>query len=182
MTARQRSTGVAIGILFAIGLTGCESSARTDDLRQFVANAHAGLEPRVEPLPEVKPHEVFTYAAADRVDPFSPTNLKPKITAGPATGGPRPDLNRRREPLEEYPLDALRMVGTLERADQAWVVVRAPDGTVHRAGVGDHIGQNFGTIRRISEDKVEIVELIQGAIGNWIEREATLALAEQQKR
>lgn len=163
---------VAVAVLGA-----CSDDAGMADLRTFVHNAHAGREPRVEPLPEIKAEEPFAYAAAELPDPFSASNLRPEVAAA-ETAGPSPDFDRRREPLEEYPLDALRMVGTLERGGEAWVVVRAPDGTVHRAGVGNHIGKNFGTIRAISADRVDIIELVQGALGNWVEREASLALPE----
>lgn len=164
----------AAGTLLA-ALAGCSSDAGLADLREFVENAHAGRKPRIEPLPEIRTEEAFPYAAAELSDPFSPANLRPPPTV--ANTGPRPDLNRRKEPLEEYPLDSLKMLGTLSRAGQSWVVVRAPDGTVHRATVGNHIGQNFGTILSISQDNVEIVELVQGALGNWVERDAALALA-----
>lgn len=173
---RQRSVRLALGAVLVTALAGCGSDGM-DDLREFVATAHAGVTPRVEPLPEVKTQEPFAYAAAALVDPFAPFNLK-SPAAQTAGSGPRPDLNRRREPLEEYPLDALRMKGTLARGRRAWAVIQAPDGTVHRAGVGNHIGQNFGTITRITEDKVDLVELIQGALGDWVERQASLALAE----
>lgn len=149
-----------------------------DDLRQFVATAHAGRTPRVEPLPEVKTQEPFVYAAAKLDDPFAAANLKAQATQA-AGAGPRPDMNRRKEPLEEYPLDALKMVGTLARGKQAWAVIQAPDGTVHRVAVGNHLGQNFGKILRVSEEKIELVELIQGTLGDWVERAASVALAEQ---
>lgn len=148
-----------------------------DDLREFVATAHAGKKPKVEPLPEIKPQEPFAYAAEKLVDPFSARNLKSQ-TFQAAGAGPRPDLNRRKEPLEDYPLDALKMVGTLARGKQAWAVIQAPDGTVHRASVGNHLGQNFGTITRISDDKIDLVELVQGSLGDWVERPASVALAE----
>jgi type IV pilus assembly protein PilP len=70
------------------------------------------------------------------------------------------------------------MVGTLMRGKQAWAVIQAPDGTVHRAQLGDHLGQNSGMIRKITEEKVDLIELIQGAMGDWVEREASLALLE----
>ena len=177
MTRAPLPLRLAVATALAVALAGCSSDPGTADLREFVETAHAGRKPRVEPLPEIKTEEGFAYAAAELPDPFSPANLRPEVSAA-ADSGPRPDLNRRKEPLEEYPLDALKMVGTLERGGQAWVVVRAPDGTVHRAAVGNHIGKNFGTIRSISDNKVEIVELVQGALGNWVEREASLALPE----
>lgn len=157
-------------------IMGCSSDGM-DDLREFVANAHKGKTAKVEPLPEIKTTEPFSYSAAKLTDPFAATNLKP-ISNKTAGNGPRPDMNRRREPLEEYPLDALKMVGTLARGKQAWVVIQAPDGTVHRASVGNHLGQNFGTITRITDDKVSLIELVQGAVGDWVEREASVALTE----
>ena len=159
-----------------LAIAGCGSDGM-DDLRDFVANAHKGKTAKVEPLPEIKTTEPFAYSATKLSDPFAVGNLKP-LANKTAGGGPRPDMNRRREPLEDYPLDALKMVGTLARGKQAWVVVQAPDGTVHRASVGNHMGQNFGTITRITDEKVSLIELIQGSVGDWIERETSVALAE----
>ena len=172
-----RRINVVLPMLLAVMLVGCADDGM-NDLRDFVANAHAGKTPRVEPLPEIKTQEPFNYAAAKLPDPFAPFNSKSQ-TAKASGGGPRPDINRRKEPLEEFPLDALKMVGTLARGKQAWAVIQAPDGTVHRAGVGNHMGQNFGTITRVTEEKISIIELVQGTLGDWVEREASVALAEQ---
>ncbi len=171
----MKSSAIITTVLFSCALlSGCGSSG-TADLQQWVKNERNSRKPRVEPLPEIKTHESFIYTASDLTDPFAPFNLKPQ---GVATGGPRPDPNRRREPLEEYPLDSLKMVGTLTRANQSWAVVQAPDGAVHRAKIGDHMGQNFGRVKKITENRVDLVELIQNPLGEWIEREANLALAE----
>lgn len=156
-------------------LAGCGSDG-LDDLREFVKSAHADKKPRVEPLPEIRTMETFVYSASDKTDPFMELNLKPPVTKTAGSGGPDP--TRRKEALEEYPLDALKMVGTLFRGKQAWAVIMAPDGTVHRAQIGNHLGQNFGQITRISEEKVEVIELIQGSMGDWVEREAGIALVE----
>lgn len=171
----MKSSVIITAVLFSCALlSGCGSSG-TADLQQWVKNERNSRKPRVEPLPEIKTHESFIYTASDLTDPFAPFNLKPQ---GVATGGPRPDPNRRREPLEEYPLDSLKMVGTLTRANQSWAVVQAPDGAVHRAKIGDHMGQNFGRVKKITDNRVDLVELIQNPLGEWIEREANLALAE----
>ena len=85
---------------------------------------------------------------------------------------------RRKEPLEDFPLDSLKMVGTLERGKRFWAIVQAPDGTVHKLEPGNHAGQNFGKVKKITEEKVELLELIQGALGDWVEREASLAITE----
>lgn len=177
-----RSTRLLTAALAAALLAGCADD-NMDDLREFVATAHAGKTAKVEPLPEIKTQEPFAYAADKLVDPFAALNLRGGQVAnkGAAAKGPRPDMNRRKEPLEEFPLDALKMVGTLMRGKQAWAVIQAPDGTVHRAAIGNHMGQNFGTITRITEEKISLVELVQGALGDWVEREASMALAEQQQ-
>lgn len=172
---RIRAQTIA-SLLCVLSVVGCGSDGM-DDLREFTANAHKGKTAKVDPLPEIKTTEPFVYSAAKLADPFSAVNLKPASTKA-AGGGPRPDMNRRREPLEEYPLDALKMVGTLARGKQAWVVIQAPDGTVHRASVGNHLGQNFGTITRITDDKISLIELVQGPVGDWVEREASVTLAE----
>jgi type IV pilus assembly protein PilP len=160
-------------VLISASLAGCSSDG-LDDLREFVKNAHADKKPRVEPLPEIKMQETFIYNAANLTDPFAAFNLMPQ--GQKSASGPRPDPNRRKEPLEDYPLDSLKMVGTLMRGKQAWAVIQAPDGTVHRAQVGDHLGQNSGMIHKISDEKVDLIELIQGTLGDWIEREANLSL------
>ena len=168
---------IVLSTSLCIVLAGCGSDG-LDDLREFVKNERANKKPRVEPLPEIKTQETFIYSAADKTDPFAALNLKPQGQPGKAAGIGGPDPNRRKEALEEYPLDALKMVGTLFRGKQAWAVIMAPDGTVHRAQIGNHLGQNFGQITRISEEKVEVIELIQGSMGDWVEREAGIALVE----
>ena len=166
---------ILIATFPAVLVSACGSDGM-DDLREFVRTAHQNTRPRVEPLPEVRTHEVFTYSAEESVDPFGVFNLKPRGVAN--TAGPRPDLHRRKEPLEDYPLDSLKMVGTLIKRKQAWVVVQAPDGTVHRAKTGNYMGQNFGKLVKITEDKVDLIELIQDPVGAWIERKASLSIEE----
>ena len=169
----MRLGAVALVAILCVVLSGCGSDGM-DDLRDWVIKERKGRKPRVEPLPEIKTQESFIYSADALADPFAPFNLKPQGTAG----GPSPDINRRREPLEDYPLDALRMVGTLSRGNQSWAVIQAPDGAVHRAKIGDHMGQNFGMVTNISEESVNLVELIQNPLGDWIERNANLAIIE----
>lgn len=176
MLHRNKTIRLTCCAMLAVLIGACSNDGM-DDLREFVATAHSGRKPKIEPLPEIKPQEPFAYAAENLVDPFSSRNLKSPGTQT-AGNGPRPDMNRRKEPLEDYPLDALKMVGTLARGKQAWAVIQAPDGTVYRAGVGNHMGQNFGTITRITEDKIDLVELVQGSLGDWVERPASVALAE----
>ncbi len=166
---------IKVSLLCAV-LVGCGSDG-LDDVRTFVKNAYADRKPSVEPIPDMKPSQTFTYAADQLPDPFSASNkmisLQPQVASGP-----KPDMNRRKEALEEYPLDALKMVGTLSRGKETWAVIQAPDGSVYRAQRGSYIGQNFGKVIKITEEKIELVELIPGSPGSWVEREASLAVAE----
>ncbi len=159
-------------------LTACGSDD-LDEVREFVKNAHADKKPKVEPLPEIKTQESFAYNPANLPDPFAAFNLKPVGAAkagGTGVGGPDP--NRRKEPLEDYPLDSLKMVGTITRGKLAFAIIQAPDGTVQKVKTGEHIGQNSGLVTKVTEEKVDLIELIQGPLGDWVEREANLTLLE----
>lgn len=157
-------------------VSGCADKSM-NDLERFVENTHKDRKPRVEPLPRIKPNPTFEYTAAELVDPFSQANL---IQRRPTPdGGPAPDPTRRKEPLEQFPLDALNMVGTLSNNDSSWAIIRAPDGTVHRAGKGNYLGQNYGEIQAVKDTEVEIVELVPDVNGGWMERDATLAIVQK---
>lgn len=169
---------ITTSLLLASLLTmaGCADQSMRD-LENFVANTHKDREPRVEPLPRVKPAPTFEYTAAELVDPFSDANL---IQQRPSQeGGPAPDPTRRKEPLEEFPLDALAMVGTLSNDAASWAIIRTPDGTVHRAGQGNYLGQNYGQIKAVKDTEIEIIELVPDTGGGWRERETSLAIVSQ---
>lgn len=156
-----------------MSISGCANKSMTD-LEHFVANADKDRKAKIEPLPRIKPAPSFKYTASELVDPFSSANLIQDTPS--SSGGPAPDPTRRKEPLEQFPLDALRMVGTLSNAEASWAIIRAPDGTVHRAGKGNYLGQNYGKITAIEDNKINIVELIPGISGGWMQRDASLAI------
>jgi type IV pilus assembly protein PilP len=165
-------------LIACLAVLGC-SGEQYGDLREFVKNSDKLPHGRIPPLPEVKPYEPYTYAAFDLIDPFKPRKIEPpKGTSG---GGLAPDLNRRREPLEAYPLESLRMVGTLEQKKQMFALVRAPDNTLFRVKSGNYVGQNFGRIVAISESSVKLKEIVQDSAGNWEEKEQVLQLTEEQE-
>lgn len=168
---RRFSTFLLIGTLLLA--SGC-ADKNMRDLESFVVNTHKDRKPRIEPLPRVKPNPTFEYAASELVDPFSAANLiqrRPTLEDGIA-----PDPTRRKEPLEQFPLDALKMVGTLSNAEASWAIIRAPDGTVHRAGKGNYLGQNYGRIAAVKDTQVDIVELVPDVGGGWQERDTALAI------
>jgi len=161
-------------IALSLVLAGC-SDGEVGDLHRFVKNAHKDRKPRVEPLPRIRPYESFAYTATNLTDPFSSGNLQQRKPVAEGSGL-SPDLNRRKEPLEQYPLDSLRMVGTLSKGESSWAVIHAPDGTIHRAGAGNYLGQNFGQITNISDEKLAIKEIVPGPGGNWVKRDTNIAI------
>jgi len=163
---------VLVGV--AVSVTACTKSHDLTELQTWTDEQFKGHKPAVEPLPVIIPYENYAYTASNQNDPFAESNLarsKPKPTAS----GISPDTNRRREALEQYPLDSLAMVGTLFKDSVSWVILQAPDGTIHRARQGNYLGENYGEITNITEEKIGIRELIHGPNGNWIERTASIA-------
>lgn len=154
-------------------LVGCSSGM--EDLEQRVAEVKSRKSQQIEPIPQIKPFEAFAYNAGERRDPFQLAEPEPNANA---SAGPRPDLNRTREPLEEYPLDALRMQGIIETPKAVFALVKAPDGVIHRVSIGNHMGQNYGQIQAIAESEISLAEIVPDGFGGWVSRPATLALAE----
>lgn len=146
------------------------------DLRAFMNETGRDGKVKMEPLPPVIPPDTFEYQPGGLEDPFKARNLRPARS----TGGFQPDFSRPRERLEEYPLDALRMTGTLMMRGKRFAIVRDPDGTLHRVAAGAHIGQNFGVITGVTEAGLEILEITQDSSGNWTKTKTVLAAQGQQ--
>lgn len=161
-----------LGVLVAL-LSSCGGGM--DDLIQRVAEVKARKPGRIEPIPQIKQYEAFAYEPGNRPDPF--VTPEPQQDVAESTG-PRPDLNRAKEPLEEFPLDALRMQGIIQTPASIYALVKAPDGVLHRVTIGDHLGQNYGQIKAIAESEISIAELVPDGFGGWVTRSASLALAE----
>jgi type IV pilus assembly protein PilP len=162
--------------LFAAGmLTACGGNGM-QDLEDYVAKVRAREPGSIEPLPEIKQVATFLYEPADRRDPFTPDASGEDIMAPARTGGVVPDPLRRKEELERYALDALKMVGTLAQDDTNWALVLTPEGVLHRVRVGNYLGQNNGQITRIDEGQIQLTEIINEGGGEWRERQAAVAL------
>lgn len=141
------------------------------NLEEYVANVRAKPAPPLDPLPVMQQFETFEYAAQGMRDPFS--------TAFSNEGngsGPRPDSNRRKQTLEQFPLDSLDMVGSLGAGSSLTALVMAPDKVTYRVGPGVYMGQNDGRVTSVSEDRIELVELVPDGSGGWLERPASIAL------
>ena len=165
-------------VLSTVLLAAC-SSGEFSDLKEFVDQSGQGLRGHVDPLPQVKAYEPMTYNAYDLPDPFKPRKIEPEHTTG---GGPAPDLVRRKEPLEAYPLESLKMVGTLEKARQRWALIKTPDGNLYKVRRDNYMGQNFGKIAMISDSSITLTELIQDTTGSWSERTSNLQLLEEEEK
>jgi len=157
-----------------LALAGC--SSEMDEVKQFVRESDKGLPRRIEPLPPVKPFEPFTYEGFDLPDPFKPRKLSERKD-GPQNGL-APDLNRRKEPLEAFPLEQLKMVGTLSQGKDTYALVRA-DKTLYRVKKGNYMGQNFGLITDVTEAEIKLKEIVQDSAGDWAERQSVLPLLEE---
>ena len=158
-------------------LAGCGSDM--SDLEEYALEVKSRKSRAIDPIPEFKPYERFAYETADRRDPFVPLlqSRDEALAAGAGgAGAVRPDVNRPREPLEEFTLDSLRMVGTITMQKRAYALIKAPDAVVHRVSVGDHMGQNFGKITGVSETEVVLMEIIQDGFGGWMQRPASVEL------
>lgn len=169
----NRMTRWSVPLLTCGVLAGCNSGM--EDLEQRVAEVKAQKSQQIEPIPQIKQFDSFVYEPGDRRDPFQQEQPGP---GSAVAGGPRPDLNRPREPLEDYPLDALRMQGVIETPKSVYGLVKAPDGVIHRVAVGNYMGQNYGQIKSIAESEISLAEIIPDGFGGWVSRPATLALAE----
>lgn len=170
---------IALLILVCVTTAGCGWS--NGDLHAWMDGVRASEKVSIDPLPVLKPYEQFVYKPDDLKDPFLDTLEEQRIenVADAGGDGVRPDLNRRKEALEAYPLDALRMVGTLSRASAVWALIQAPDQTISRVSVGNYLGENYGRVTQVEPSVVQLVELIPNGTGGWMERQASVAIVEQ---
>lgn len=144
------------------------------DIRQFIKDSDKNTPRKIEALPQVKPYSQFAYEGFDLPDPFKPRKLAVKQND---SSGLAPDLNRRKEPLEAFPLEQLKMVGTLSQAGEMYGLVRA-EKTLYRVKKGNYLGQNFGLITEITDTEIKLKEIVQDTAGDWTERQSVLPLLE----
>jgi type IV pilus assembly protein PilP len=167
-------TRTALLCVLALTLSGCTDRDKRD-LQLYAEEVLARKGSRIDELPPVEPYEVYTYASTDGTDPFEPfyKDRKEKIGKPEELGdGLKPDFNRNQEELEGYSLDSLRMMGTVELEQELWGIIRSPDGTIHRVQVGNYIGQNHGKIIGISEESIDLNEIVDDGTGRYQERTA----------
>jgi len=164
-----RKLGLVVAL--ACGLSACAGDI--NDVQTEVARIKSLPAPPLDPLPVIKTFETFAYVPGDRRDPFTTDE---KEDAAASQSGPRPNPDRRKELLEGFPLDALDMVGTIGGAGGLIALIKDPEGTIHRVKSGNYLGENDGRILSVSDEGIELQELISNSIGGFMERKASIAL------
>ena len=160
-----------VGLLLAASVLATSGCTRGKaDLELWVAEVKQRPGPPLDPLPVMKQFETFEYAAQHLRDPFSTP-----IADGDG-GGPRPDEDRRKEVLEAFPLDSLDMVGTIGSGDGVIGLVMGPDKVTYRVRPGNYMGLSNGRVTSVTEDRIDLVELVPDGAGGWLERQAQIAL------
>lgn len=168
--ARMRTIFTVVGLAGTLLLGAC--SGDLDELRVDIEKAKQRPGGRIKSLPEVKPYVSHEYEMAEHRSPFL------QSLAGENPSGPRPDIQRAREYLEQYSLDTLKMVGTLRLGSAYYGLVQTRDGLIHRVLAGNHVGQNDGRVMSIADARITVTEIVPDGLGGYLERPAALALSD----
>jgi len=168
-----RSTAAVLAIAALLGACSDEHQ----ELRSWMDEQRRNTPTVKETIPAPKKFEPFRYENAGQSDPFSPAKMALKAGADQRTDGIKPDMNRRREALESFPLESIRMVGHMANGKSTFALLQV-DSMVYQARVGNYAGQNFGMITRVTDREVVLKELVQDAAGDWVERDSALRLQE----
>ena len=166
-------------LLCVLLLSACGESD-VDEVRRWMKETDAQTRPTVKPLPEPKTFTPFAYAAQEALDPFNASKLLTDMAKNRPGGAQAPDQNRRKEFLESFPLDAMKMVGTMEKNQVVYGLVQI-DRTVYQVRKGQYAGQNYGLITGVDDDAITVREIVQDAAGDWVERISKLELQESKE-
>jgi type IV pilus assembly protein PilP len=171
-------------VLLSLAMAGCVSS-KEDDIRDWMVQERNATKPHVAPISAPKQFIPEPYTNAAAIEPFSNQKLTQALkrdSAQTTSNGAlvAPELARRKEPMEAFPLDAMVLVGSIIKAGQPVALVKV-DNLLYQVKLGNYLGMNFGRVTKISETEVTLREIVQDAVGEWIERIATLQLQERSK-
>ena len=164
-------------------VSACSGGSGFTDLDQFMEETKSKPRGKVEPLPEFKAYQSFTYSAANRRDPFSqPIDVVlSSIAEEKPESNVKPNLDRPKELLETFGLGSLKMVGTLQRQEEntLWALIGDNEGGIHRVKKGQFLGKNHGRIVAIEESQLELIEIVPNGRGGWLERPRSISLDDQ---
>jgi len=167
---------MALSITSAVLLVGCAESR--SELDGYILDVKQRPGKSLPPLPVMQTFPAFEYTANEMRDPFTAVTQESdeQSTASAPGSGPQPIAGRRKEELENFPLDSLDMVGTIGGGADIYALVKDPSGVVHRVRPNNYLGQNHGHITGIYEDRIELVELFPNGLGGYEERRSAIAL------
>jgi len=176
---RSHAHRFASAAVLMIALAGCgrtitSTPGEAPNLEEWLAEVKARPAPPLDPLPVMQQFETFEYSAQNLRDPFSTA-----FASGSSASGPRPEANRRKQVLENFPLDSLDMVGTIGKRGALVALVMVPEKVTYRVRPGDYMGQADGRVTGVFEDRIELVELVPDGAGGWLERPATVSLDDE---
>jgi type IV pilus assembly protein PilP len=174
MMSKRIALSITVSALL-FTLFGCGAS-EDQDIKTWMAEQGLSSRGKIQAIPPIRPYEPFTYNAFGLPDPFTPRKIES------AKGARSPDLQRRKEALEAYPLETLTMVGTLEKGRALIGLVRASDKRVFQVRQGNYMGQNFGVITSITDAEISLKELFQDGAGDWAERQSKIMLQEREQK
>ncbi|MBD8567141.1 MAG: pilus assembly protein PilP [Oxalobacteraceae bacterium] len=162
-------------------LAGCGDGG-VGETRAWMKEVEGRTVSKVKPLPEPKTFQPHAYLPGAALDPFDQTKLLGELArmAQSSPNANQPDLNRPKEPLENFPLDTMRMVGTMKKGGVSYALVQI-DRALYRVRPGQRLGQNYGRVTRVSDEAIEIRESVQDATGDWVERLANIELQHNQE-
>jgi len=170
--------------LVSVLLAGCGAS-NEDDVRTWIVQEHNQARPKVTPIPAPKQFVPQPYDRSAEIEPFSSQKLtlalkrdSSQVASNAALVAP--ELVRRKEHLEDFPLENVLMVGSISKAGQPVALVKV-DNLLYQVKLGNYLGQNYGRVTKINETEISLREIVQDSGGEWIERVATLQLQEKSK-
>lgn len=174
-------TPMMLLVLAASLLAGCGDGG-VGETRAWMKQVEKETVPKVKPLPEPKTFQPYAYDPRAALDPFEQSKLLGELARMAQAGhnANQPDLNRPKEPLENYPLDTMRMVGTMQKGGVLFALLQI-ERSLYRVRAGQRLGQNYGRISRVNEGAIEIRESVQDATGDWVERMANIELQHNQE-
>lgn len=167
----------ALILLPVLALWGCSGGSDMQNLRQELQAIAERPGGEIEPIPRFRQYEAFTYSAASLRSPFDLPSVAREDGEAETPDNVEPDPDREREPLEEFALGNLEMVGMLTRGNETVALVRDETGQVHRVGEGNYMGRNHGQVEEVMADRIELTEIVPSGDGGWIERPRTVSLS-----
>jgi type IV pilus assembly protein PilP len=176
----MKTLPIRLSPLVAVLLLAACGQSNESELKQWMNEVRAGMKPTTQPVPPPKEFVPAVYDARATVEPFDSQKVVMAVVRQQqrvSLSSIRPDLDRRRETLEAFPLDQIKMVGMMRRGGVNVALVETSGGT-HLVRAGNYMGQNFGLVTRVAETEIQLKEIVQDAAGEWVERTSKLELQE----